>query len=120
MRSFVFLAAILFVCTPGSGLTQTSTPGSLATTVEPQMGLSCVNVRGRWRLCGDAKPFKKLTIGVGIWFYEVDPSGQLTAVGTAHTDCVSLGADPKVPRDIRQIAAEQCPDGWQRPQRIRQ
>ncbi len=30
--------------------------------------LKCKDVKGRWQVCGDAKPFKKFVIGVGIRF----------------------------------------------------
>jgi hypothetical protein len=45
-----------------------------AASVAPaQAKLKCKDVKGRWQICGDAKPFKSFSIGVGVRFTEKRP-----------------------------------------------
>jgi hypothetical protein len=40
---------------------------------QAEAGLKCKNVSKRFQVCGDAKPFKKLVVGVGIRFSKKKP-----------------------------------------------
>ena len=44
-----------------------------ASAAPAQAKLKCKDVKGRWQICGDAKPFKSFSIGVGIHFSEKKP-----------------------------------------------
>jgi hypothetical protein len=64
-----------------------------AASVAPaQAKLKCKDVKGRWQICGDAKPFKSFSIGVGIHFSEKKP-------GLAANNAPTQPTAPVVPKN---------------------
>ena len=72
-------------------------------------GLKCINVNPRWQLCGSAST-TQFTVGVGIRFNEIDPSGRILT-SRSYENCDQLAADATLPTDIRAEAARQCRGG---------
>ena len=72
----------------------------------PKKPLKCVDVSGRWQLCGSGSK-THFTVGVGIRFNKLDPNGKIVA-SKVYEDCSKLAADETLPSYIRKKALGQC------------
>jgi hypothetical protein len=70
IRSLSVLAALGILLAAANVATAQA---DLASTAPAQAKLKCKDVKGRWQICGDAKPFKSISIGVGIHFNKKKP-----------------------------------------------
>jgi len=86
---------------------QTSSTQQVSAAPSEKKKMSCLNVSGRWRVCGSTNFKNKFVAGVGIRFLKVDPNGRVL-VSRTYEDCTKLAADKTIPADIRAKAAAPC------------